>query len=121
MHRHTAVVFVAGVIWIHLIFADMLRQCYCMRLSGFMCIMARSHWQFSQASDFLGSEAIYLDIFTLAIFPSNFYIYFICLFAKITHLNGYSTLLKVSDFFLASENHWKVANVNIAIEYTSIH
>ena len=61
-------------------------------------LMARSHWRFSQASDFLGSEKIYLDIFTLAIFPSDFYIYFICLFAKIACLNGHSTHLKASNF-----------------------
>ena len=60
--------------------------------------MAHSHWRFSQASDFLGLEAIYLDIFTLAIFPSDFYIYFICLFTKIACLNEYSTHLFVSDF-----------------------
>ena len=44
-------------------------------------VMACSHWQFPQASDFLGSEAIYL-ILTLAMFPSNFYIYFMCLLQK---------------------------------------
>ena len=48
-------------------------------------IMARSHCRFSQVSDFLGSEAVYLDIFTLAIFPSDFYIYlFVCLQKSLT-------------------------------------
>ena len=49
------------------------------------------------------------------------FLYFICLFTKITCLNGYTTHLKVSDFFLASENRWKIANVNRNKEYTSIH
>ena len=39
-------------------------------------LMARSHWRFSEASDSLALEVIYLDIFTLAIFPSNIYVYF---------------------------------------------
>ena len=42
--------------------------------------MARSQWRFFQVSDFLGSEAIYLDIFTLAIFQMSFiFILYVCL------------------------------------------
>ena len=84
-------------------------------------LLARSHWRFSQVTDFLGSKAIYLNIFTLAIFLSDFYLYFICLFTKIVYLNVYSTHLKARDFFLAAKNGWKIANVNSTIEYTSIH
>ena len=43
-------------------------------------LMAHSHWRFSQASDFLSSEAIYLDIITLAIFQAIFiFIFYVCL------------------------------------------
>ena len=62
---------------------------------------------------FFGFRSNISCFFTLAIFSKQF-LYFICLlmFTKIAHLNGYSTDLKASNFFLASENSWKITNVN---------
>ena len=79
--------------------------------------MARSHWRFPQASDFLGLEAIYLDIFTLAIFPSDFYVYFICLFTKINRsLEWVQHPFLCKQFLFSLE---KIANLNSTIENTS--
>ena len=71
------------------------------QVKAFTDLMARSHWRFFQASDFLGSEAIYLDIFTLAIFPRDFYIYFICLLTKILPRMGTAPICLRVIFVLA--------------------
>ena len=83
-------------------------------------IMARSHWRFSRVSDYLGSEAIYLDIFTSAIFPRDYYIYFMFVY-KNHSLEWVQHPFESERFFLTSENCWKIANVNSTTEYTSIH
>ena len=57
--------------------------------------MARSHWRFSEVSDFFGSEAIYLGIFTLAIFPNNFYnILYVCLQKSLTGMGTAPSCLR---------------------------
>ena len=83
-----------------------------------MHVMVRSHWQFSQASHFLGSEAIYLDILHWLFFQMIF-IFILCLFTKIARLNGYSTHLFANDFCSHLRKSLKKANLNSTIENTS--